>query len=70
MASWDDVRRIALALPETSERQSHGRSRDFADLCGLELLAFSGADEQHSFRGHPGHVVQQGQLERLPSDLA
>jgi hypothetical protein len=24
MATWDDVRRIALALPETSERQSHG----------------------------------------------
>ena len=24
MASWDDVRRIALALPETSERPSHG----------------------------------------------
>src|SRR6476619_8002646 len=24
MASWDDVRRIALALPETSERLSHG----------------------------------------------
>lgn len=23
MASWDDVRRIALALPETSERPSH-----------------------------------------------
>jgi hypothetical protein len=24
MATWDDVRRIALALPECSERQSHG----------------------------------------------
>ena len=24
MAAWDDVRRIALALPETSERASHG----------------------------------------------
>jgi hypothetical protein len=24
MAGWDDVRRIALALPETSERSSHG----------------------------------------------
>jgi hypothetical protein len=24
MASWDDVRLIALALPETSERTSHG----------------------------------------------
>ncbi len=24
MASWDDVRRIALALPETSEKPSHG----------------------------------------------
>jgi hypothetical protein len=24
MASWDDVRRIALALPETNERPSHG----------------------------------------------
>ena len=24
MASWDDVRRIALSLPETSERPSHG----------------------------------------------
>lgn len=24
MATWDDVRRIALALPKTSERQSHG----------------------------------------------
>ena len=25
MASWDDVRRIALALPETTERASHDR---------------------------------------------
>src|SRR4051812_8791026 len=24
MAAWDDVQRIALALPETSERASHG----------------------------------------------
>ena len=24
MASWDDVRRLALALPETSERPSYG----------------------------------------------
>jgi hypothetical protein len=24
MATWDDVRRIALSLPETSERLSHG----------------------------------------------
>ncbi len=24
MATWDDVRRIALALPATSERDSHG----------------------------------------------
>lgn len=24
MASWDDVRRIALGLPETSEKPSHG----------------------------------------------
>jgi hypothetical protein len=24
MASWDDVRRIALALPETDEQTSHG----------------------------------------------
>lgn len=24
MATWDDVRRLALALPETSERQSRG----------------------------------------------
>ena len=24
MASWDEVRRIALALPETSERPTHG----------------------------------------------
>ena len=24
MATWDDVRRIALELPETSERFSHG----------------------------------------------
>ena len=26
MASWDDVRRIALALPETSEQPSHGHT--------------------------------------------
>ena len=26
MASWDDVRRIALSLPETSERPSHGNA--------------------------------------------
>jgi hypothetical protein len=26
VASWDDVRRIALALPETSERPSHGNT--------------------------------------------
>jgi hypothetical protein len=25
MATWDDVRRIALELPETSERLSHGQ---------------------------------------------
>ena len=24
MASWDDVRRLALALPETTEKPSHG----------------------------------------------
>ena len=24
MATWDDVRRIALSMPETSERPSHG----------------------------------------------
>jgi len=24
MASWDDVRRLALALPETTEQSSHG----------------------------------------------
>ena len=26
MADWDDVRRIALALPQTSERPSHGNA--------------------------------------------
>jgi hypothetical protein len=26
VASWDDVRRIALALPQTSERPSHGHA--------------------------------------------
>ena len=26
MASWDDVRRLALALPETSEQTSHGHA--------------------------------------------
>jgi hypothetical protein len=26
VAGWDDVRRIALALPETSERTSHGNA--------------------------------------------
>ena len=26
MADWDDVRRIALSLPDTSERESHGTS--------------------------------------------
>jgi hypothetical protein len=26
VASWDDVRRIALALPETAEKPSHGTS--------------------------------------------
>jgi hypothetical protein len=26
MASWDDVRRIALSLPETSERESRGNA--------------------------------------------
>jgi hypothetical protein len=26
VASWDDVRRIALGLPETSERPSHGNA--------------------------------------------
>ena len=25
MATWDDVRRLALALPETSEESSHGQ---------------------------------------------
>jgi hypothetical protein len=27
MAGWDDVRRLALALPETSERESRGTAR-------------------------------------------
>ncbi len=27
MADWDDVRRLALALPETSEARSHGHRR-------------------------------------------
>jgi hypothetical protein len=27
VATWDDVRRIALALPETSERESRGNSQ-------------------------------------------
>jgi hypothetical protein len=27
MASWDDVRRLALALPETEERQSRGHAQ-------------------------------------------
>jgi hypothetical protein len=26
MATWDDVRRLALALPETTERPAHGHS--------------------------------------------
>ena len=26
MATWDDVRRLALALPETSEKPSHGHA--------------------------------------------
>ncbi|MBV9415730.1 MAG: MmcQ/YjbR family DNA-binding protein [Solirubrobacterales bacterium] len=26
MATWEDVRRVALALPETSERPSHGNT--------------------------------------------
>jgi hypothetical protein len=26
MATWEDVRRIALSLPETSEQQSHGHA--------------------------------------------
>jgi hypothetical protein len=26
VAGWDDVRRVALALPETSERTSHGNA--------------------------------------------
>lgn len=26
MANWDDVRRIALALPESSERSAHGNA--------------------------------------------
>jgi hypothetical protein len=26
MATWDDVRRIALALPETSEGSAHGNT--------------------------------------------
>lgn len=26
MANWDDVRRIAMALPETNERPSHGNA--------------------------------------------
>ena len=29
MATWDDVRRIALALPETSERESSGGIRQW-----------------------------------------
>jgi hypothetical protein len=34
MASWDDVRRIALELPETTERTSHGPLRP-ADIRAL-----------------------------------
>ena len=29
MASWDDVRRIARALPETAEEMKHGRQQDW-----------------------------------------
>jgi hypothetical protein len=28
MATWDDVRRLALGLPETTETAAHGRSGD------------------------------------------
>ena len=41
-----------------------------AHLGGVELLGLSGPRQQHSRRRHPGDVVQQRHLQRLPGDLA
>lgn len=76
MATWDDVRRIALALPETDEHPSHGgapawrvRKKGFVwerPLRKADLLAL-GDDAPD---GHPlgAHVADLGVKEALIAD--
>ena len=75
MAGWDDVRRIALALPETSERTSHGnaswRVRDKLfvwerPLRRADLLALGDAAPAGPILG--ARVEQVGAKEALLAD--
>jgi hypothetical protein len=66
MASWDDVRRIALSLPESSERLSHGhpmwRVRDKGFVWERPLRA---ADLEALGEGAPGGPILGARVEHL-----
>jgi hypothetical protein len=66
VASWDDVRRIALSLPETSERLSHGdpmwRVRDKGFVWERPLRA---ADLKALGNGAPTGPILGARMEHL-----
>ncbi len=77
MASWEDVRRIALGLPETTERPNHGRPawrvRDKLfvwdrPLRGTDLRALGGDAPQGPILG--ARVEHLGAKEALLADAS
>jgi hypothetical protein len=66
VASWEDVRRIALALPESSERSSHGhafwRVRDKGFVWERPLRS---ADLQALGEGAPDGPILGARVEHL-----